>query len=582
VSASFASQSISASYAPFNQSFQASASWASQSLSASYAVSASYAPFQGDTTPIGAIMGFATTTAPNNWLECDGAAYLTQSFSALYAAISSSNASASFGFLCDSFGNRDAAGYYFKVPDLRGEFVRGWDHNRGLDTNRIFASIQTASLGQHYHGVGSFTSTGNDDIGIIQRTWDDGQTYTARIAYGEANVYGTFAVNNPTAGAALGTTSPLNATTAAPRNVALMYCIKYSNSTNFASSESSSVAGDVVGTLASTTVVKLRNVPLTSSAPQDGDILLYDSASNMWYGGSPNIGGAPGKSFWVANPGCVIGDNTRNRIFVYNYERHSGRRMLVKIDMDSNVVTHQTQWPTDNWNFNGRIFRKSTDGLLHIMANSDGDIYDYDIDGQVATRLTGSSGAINHLLTPVKISWASGSLRPTIWSLYGGYNAGGNGDVPTFRYYKTYWNGASWTYSVLPSALALDIKSVQNNTEYRKFLAYSTNPGNSSNTLMWDYNYIKKRYYMIDTSTGYMHIFTQDTGDIDTNFNTSSISYSKTIAVSVPSMDSWQDADAEKFIVDYDPDTGEERGICHTRRGNNSLLGVAAYIYWPE
>jgi microcystin-dependent protein len=525
-------------------------------------------------------MGFATTTAPNNWLECDGAAYLTQSFASLYAAISSSNASASFGYLCDSFGNRDAAGYYFKVPDLRGEFVRGWDHNRGIDTGRLFSSIQTASLGTHYHGFGSFDAAGNDDAHFILRSWNDGTNYTGRRLTGDSGNNGTVVLNNPAY--ALGTTGPVNVSDCYPRNIALMYCIKYSNSTNFASSESASIAGDVVGTLASSTVVKLRNIPITSSAPTDGDILLYDSASNVWYGGSPNIGGAPGKSFWVANPGCVIGDYTRNRIFVYNYERHSGRRMLVKIDMDTNVATHQIQWPQDMWNFNGRIFRKSTDGLLHIHVHGDGDIYDYDIDGQTVTRLTGTSGAINSRLTPVKVSWFSGSLRPTVWSLYGGYSAGGNGDVPTFRYYKTYWDGASWTYSVLPSALALDIKSVQNNTEYRKFLCYSTNPGNGANTLMWDYNYIKKRYYLMDTATGYLHIFSQDVGDIDTNFDTASISYVKTLAVSVPSMDTWQDADAEKFIVDYDPDTGEERGICHNRRGNTSLLGVAAYIYWPE
>ena len=31
------------------------------------------------------------------------------------------------------------------VPDLRGEFVRGWDHNRGIDNNRALLSAQDFS-----------------------------------------------------------------------------------------------------------------------------------------------------------------------------------------------------------------------------------------------------------------------------------------------------------------------------------------------------------------------------------------------------------------------------------------------------
>lgn len=576
LSSSFANVAISASYAPFSQAFQASSSWASQSLSSSYAVSASYAPAIGDTVPLGTIMAFAGTVAPNNWLECNGDALLTSSFINLYAAIGNTEPSSSYGFLCDSFGNRNAAGAYFKLPDLRGEFARGWDHNRGLDTNRLFGSIQTASLGTHYHGVGAFSSTGNDDCAFIQRTWNDGTSYTGRYVYGNANVNGQTPLNNPDN--AVATSGPVNVGDVRPRNVAVMYCIKYSNAVNFATT-GSTIAGDVTGTLENSTVVKLRNIPITSSAPTDGDILLYDSASNVWYGGSPNIGGAPGKSYIVANPGAIYGDGTRGQIYVYNYDRHSGRRQLCKINLATNVVNHVIQWTEDTWDHNGRIFRKTTDNQLHILTGGNGDLYDLDLSSNTLVRLTGSSG-ISHLSLPVKVSWFSGSLRPTIWSLYGGYSAGGQGDWPTVQWIKTRWNGSSWNHTFVGTNL--DLRNVQNNTELRKFYAYSTNPNNASNTMLWDYNYIKKRYYLTDTSTGYMHIFSQDVGDIDTNWDTASISYVKTLAISTPSVDNWQDADTEKYMVDYDPDTGQERGICHVRRGNTSLHGVAVYIYWPE
>lgn len=553
---SFALVAISASFAPFTQSFQASGSWASQSLSSSYAVSASYAPVLGDTVPIGTITAFGGVTVPNNWLECDGAAYLTSSFPELYSAISSSDASASYGYLCDSFGNRNSSEGYFKIPDFRGEFLRGWDHNRGVDLNRVFASLQLDAFKSHTH---TFNQYGGNGVSA-------------------GSVAGTPPQNslglNP--GTNLFTTNATGDNDTRPRNIAILWCIKYSNSVNFATTGSATVAGDVVGTISNTTVIKLRNIPITSSTPGDGDILLYDSASNIWYGGQPNIGGAPGKSYWSANPGFIFpnGDD----IYVYNYSSLTGRRNLVHINQATNVVTYKQQWPQDTWAMYGRIFRKTTDNALHIITYSDVDLYDYDIDADIVTRITGSGGYADDL--PVKVSWTSGSLRPTTWALYGSYYAGTYGDVPSMRWRKHWWNGTSWQHDLASNTV--NLLNVNNSTEFRKFLNYSTNPAGVHNALLWDYNPIKKRYYLIESSTGYLHIFSQDSGDIDTAWNETSMSYVKTLAVPVSSMDTWTDASSERFVVDYHPDTGEERGICHTRRSNFNLVGVAAYIYWPE
>jgi microcystin-dependent protein len=568
-SASYALAALSASFAPFDQAFQ---------VSASYALTASYAPTIGDTVPVGTIMAFASTTVPNNWLECNGAALSTASFSDLYAAIQNNDGTASFGFLADQFGNRNSSGGYFKIPDFRGEFLRGWDHNRGIDLNRIFATLQTASLGTHYHGVGTFDSSGNDDGFFVLRSWSDGVARAARQITGDSDSNNTITIGagGPSPSLAIGTSNAiLSSGDVRPRNVAIMYCIKYSNATNFAES-GATIAGDVIGTLSASTVVKLQNIPITSSAPTHGDILQYSSASNTWHPASATANGVPGFSYMIANPGGVFGNGSD--LYVYNYNRHSTRRNLVKIDTVTNEATYQIQWPIDIWKLYGRIFRKTTDGLLHIMLFSDDNLWDYDITNQSATRITGSGGFYFDL--PVKVSWASGSLRPTTWALIGSYNAGGDGDTPNLRWRKHYWNGASWIQQF--STTTVDIRLIQNNTEFLKFYNTATNPAAATNTLLWDYNYIKKRYYLLDTGTGYLHIFSQDTGDIDTNFTNADISYIKTLAVPCPHLDDWSDVDAEKMVVDYHPDTGDERGICMTRRGNNNLVGNVAYIFWPE
>jgi hypothetical protein len=293
--ASYVLNAVSASYAPFSQSVQVSASYASASLSASYAVSASFAPAIGDTVPIGAIIAFPTASIPNNYLECNGDAKLTASFLDLYNAIRTTHPSASYGFLCDSFGNRDSSGFYFKIPDFRGEFLRGWDNGRGVDTSRQLASSQTASVGNHFHGIGTFTAGTNDNGRFILRNWNDGDTYNARGIGGSSGISTIYIVSgssSPPAALLMATSNPVNTTgDIRPRNVSVVYCIKYSNAFNYANLVSSSLAGDVVGNTSATNVVAIQSVPITSSAPIDGQVLTYSSADGKWVPTTPTSTG---------------------------------------------------------------------------------------------------------------------------------------------------------------------------------------------------------------------------------------------------------------------------------------------------
>lgn len=79
--------------------------------------------------PLGTITYFAADTPPGGWLVCDGTAV-----TALYPDLRS--------FLLDAGSPYGVSGADPLLPDLRGEFVRGWDGGRGVDAGRVFGSAQ--------------------------------------------------------------------------------------------------------------------------------------------------------------------------------------------------------------------------------------------------------------------------------------------------------------------------------------------------------------------------------------------------------------------------------------------------------
>ncbi len=85
----------------------------------------------GNGNPPGAVMYFARITPPEGWLECNGQAVSKTTYPLLFDAI---------GITFGSDGDT------FRLPDLRGEFIRGWDHGRGADFNRAFGSFQADEI----------------------------------------------------------------------------------------------------------------------------------------------------------------------------------------------------------------------------------------------------------------------------------------------------------------------------------------------------------------------------------------------------------------------------------------------------
>jgi microcystin-dependent protein len=91
--------------------------------------------------PSGTVQWFAGSTSPAGWLFCNGQVLDTGTYPSLYAAIGR------------TFTGATVAPTQFQVPDLRGQFVRGWDNRStgGVDSGRAFGTSQNDSFKSHTH-----------------------------------------------------------------------------------------------------------------------------------------------------------------------------------------------------------------------------------------------------------------------------------------------------------------------------------------------------------------------------------------------------------------------------------------------
>ena len=134
-------------------------------------------------------MHFAMTSPPTGWLAADGTAVSRSTYASLFSAIGTT-----FGV-----GNGTTT---FALPDLRGEFVRGWDNGRGVDAGRTFGTSQADDLKSHTHAVKRGENVSNNNLYMV--TGAD-----SPAGYGSTN------------------TTATGGTETRPRNVALLACIKF-------------------------------------------------------------------------------------------------------------------------------------------------------------------------------------------------------------------------------------------------------------------------------------------------------------------------------------------------------------------
>jgi microcystin-dependent protein len=137
--------------------------------------------------PTGTVIDYCKSTPPTGFLKCDGSLLNRTTYANLYDVLGV------------AFGSTDSTN--FRLPDLRGEFIRGWTDGSSVDSARVFGSKQDATE----------VATRVFQASVFSYTNEDAYRAGATISSaGEAGYSGAQAFIS-----------------VRPRNVALLKCIKF-------------------------------------------------------------------------------------------------------------------------------------------------------------------------------------------------------------------------------------------------------------------------------------------------------------------------------------------------------------------
>ena len=111
---------------------------------------------EGSALPVGVPVPWPSATPPTGWLKCNGAPFSAEEYPEL-AKVYPTN----------------------ELPDLRGEFIRGWDDGRGVDSGRAILSAQGDAI-RNITGEMDYTLSSLATSNGALYNKDTGQRYVQR------------------------------------------------------------------------------------------------------------------------------------------------------------------------------------------------------------------------------------------------------------------------------------------------------------------------------------------------------------------------------------------------------------------
>ena len=242
-------------------------------------------------------------------------------------------------------------------------------------------------------------------------------------------------------------------------------------------------------------------------------------------------------------------------------------------------VTYNSTWP-------GSIPSSNSATTLYLKGNPLGSV----TAKVLATAATWGplqvfSGGNQPLTKPVWIKESGGSITDV-------YAAGSNYQIGSLSGINLYHTTSGTSLAVIGTAVDLTNSGINNIAKFAGNAGQWYAAGSGAHVLLFQYNPVNGRIYVITNEVALMHIF-QITGttwgtppDISSWWAASSgryagLSYIKSLAISGDGAP-WFATGQENITVDFDPVLGTEKAIVFTRVGNNGLTGSITRIPWIE
>lgn len=178
--------------------------------------------------PVGTILIYSSENVPAGFMPCDGRELSKSRYPELYALIG---------------GTWGESSTSFYLPDLQGQFIRGWDKEGDEDPERMFGSFQDDAFQGHSHNVDSCSENGRHFhyVGYTKSVISEANTFFSNCEYkyicNYDYEYKTGNMNSDkdgnhkheiTIGLPIDSTfqKVRMSTETRPKNIALMFCIK--------------------------------------------------------------------------------------------------------------------------------------------------------------------------------------------------------------------------------------------------------------------------------------------------------------------------------------------------------------------
>ena len=196
--------------------------------------------------PLGTVLPYYGETAPEHFLICDGTEYLKSDYGELATHLLS---------LTDPTPYQGSDADHFKVPDLRGEFLRG------SGTNSHSGQGSGGVVGEHQNATEHMNMDFNSSNNIMHIQINNTSYYQHHnnedtlINQGAQEAYTTLSK---------GTSSSKTHYTSRPTNTSVTYIIAYQNAY---------------------IDLALDGFPIDITQPQDGQLLMYDATAGRWVNG---------------------------------------------------------------------------------------------------------------------------------------------------------------------------------------------------------------------------------------------------------------------------------------------------------